>query len=381
MNELELYIHIPFCVKKCNYCDFVSAPADGLQQSRYISALLNEISAKGIYAKNMTVRSVFIGGGTPSLLDGDYISIIMETVKEHYELAPGAEITIEANPGTLTRQKLDTYLESGINRISIGLQSVNDENLKLLGRIHNFDDFTKCFETAYSEGFENINVDMIYALPDQSLEEWKSELELVSSLPVTHISAYSLILEEGTPLYKHRSQLNFPSDDETAGMYKATAEILEKYGIFRYEISNYAKNGYECRHNIGYWRRIPYLGFGLAAASYFEDERWTNTDSLNEYSSYYEEEKRGLHPEEISRDILRLSRDDKMSEFMILGLRLTEGVSTAGFENEFGCNIYEVFGERIDKHLKIGSLIKEGNILKIPYKYLFVSNSILSDFL
>jgi oxygen-independent coproporphyrinogen-3 oxidase len=394
MSDIELYIHIPFCARKCSYCDFVSFPAGREMQARYADALVKELSLKSGAAKGRRVRSVFIGGGTPSLTDAALIKCIMDCVKTRYDIAADAEVSIEANPCTVTSGKLDVYLEAGINRISIGCQSTNNENLKVLGRLHDFEAFLDSYETARSCGFENINVDMIFALPAQTADEWKEELETVSSLDIRHISAYSLILEEGTPLYKMSKKYKFPNDDETARMYDITDAVLSKHGFFRYEISNHSKPGFECVHNLGYWTGVPYLGFGIAAASYYKGMRWVNTDGVSEYLSGIESasdmfSNKNESISEYFSPIVKcvsdgpeiLTETEKESEYIMLGLRLTEGISCRAFRESFGRDIFEAFGPALNRHLSGGSLVRDGDILKIPKNYLFVSNSILVDFI
>lgn len=377
-NGIELYIHIPFCARKCEYCDFVSFPAGRSVQEKYVSALVSEAAAKSFMAGGRKVRSVFIGGGTPSLIDAGLISEITDKLRRYYDIEDGAEITIETNPCTLSREKLDSYLESGINRISIGCQSADDGNLKVLGRLHDFKTFMKAYETAVSCGFKNINVDMISALPFQTAEKWKKELETVAALDIQHISVYSLILEEGTPMYERRGEYEFPDEDEAAAIYGITNGVLLKKGFERYEISNYSKKGFECVHNTGYWTGVPYLGFGISASSYFNGRRWTNCNDIGRYMSAAGD------PEAlsgISEEAEALSEDDMRSEFMILGLRLTEGISCAEFRRRFKKDIFEVFGEPLGRHLSGGTLVRNGDMIRIPEKYMFVSNSILVDFI
>ncbi len=397
MNDIEIYIHIPFCARKCAYCDFVSFPAGRDAQDEYVNALINEISAKSVLAKNRTVRSVFIGGGTPSLLDEAHIRNIMNVLREGYDIRKNAEITIESNPCTIMREKLDSYLGSGINRISIGCQSTDNKNLKILGRLHDFETFMKSYEETLCAGFKNINVDMMYALPDQSVSEWESELKIISSLNISHISAYSLILEEGTPLYKISDTLSFPDDDEAAQMYESTDKILSSSGFGRYEISNYARSGLECIHNVGYWERVPYLGFGIAAASLLDREedivsarkkssygiRSVNTSDMEKYLKVFGG-KDVLNQSDImceaAENVSTMTKADAMSEFMFLGMRMTKGVSRTVFQDEFGCDMFEVFGTQLNRNIKIGALECVGDRIFIPKKYLFVSNQILSDF-
>lgn len=373
-KDIELYIHIPFCAKKCSYCDFLSFPAGMSDQKMYIDALIKEIEYSSDKAQDYCVRSVFIGGGTPSLINPQQIEKIMNSVNRLYDVAENAEITIEANPCTINAEKLDVYLTSGINRISIGCQSVNDDNLRLLGRLHDHKTFIEAYKAVKSAGFENINIDMMYGLPYQTVEEWQYELEEISELDIRHISAYSLILEEETPMYKLKDELEFPDEDAVAEMFAGTKRILSANGFQRYEISNYAKSGYESKHNTGYWTGIPYLGLGLGAASYFNDLRWSNTSDIYKYLSL-------SNGGGIEESIQPLSIKDKQSEFVILGLRLTEGISCSCFSEKFKEDIFEIYGKELTKHIKCGTLVREDDRIYIPDEYMFVSNSIMADFI
>lgn len=273
-KPLELYVHIPFCIRKCAYCDFVSGPGTKAMQKEYEEALLAEIDAAEETAEREVI-SVFFGGGTPSAVDAGMLARVMEKLRSKYVFSEDAEITLEANPGTLDAEKLKCYRKSGFNRISIGCQSVHDEELKRLGRIHTFAEFQESFVLARDAGFANINVDLMSGLPEQSEEKWEESLRTIAELSPEHISAYSLIVEPGTPFAEQK--LDLPDEDTEREMYARTAEILAEYGFFQYEISNYAKPGFACRHNIGYWKRTDYLGFGPSAASLFGNRRWTNT--------------------------------------------------------------------------------------------------------
>ncbi len=288
---MEIYIHIPFCISKCAYCDFLSAPASREEQDRYMRALMNEISlaADSLWKEDgcaaERVTSVFIGGGTPSCIDPEWICRVMTLVKSRFNLTEGAEITMEANPGTLAKESLKVYREAGINRLSIGLQTTDNEELKKLSRIHTYEQFLDNYRLAREAGFDNINIDLMSALPDQTLESYEQTLREVISLKPEHISAYSLIIEEGTPFWdKYADHPELLPDEETdRQMYHRTKELLGGAGYGRYEISNYSLPGRECRHNMGYWRRVPYLGFGLGAASLCDETRFSNTRSMSRY--------------------------------------------------------------------------------------------------
>lgn len=372
---LELYIHIPFCVKKCAYCDFLSAPADRDAREAYVSALLREIrSLPGEYGlDNREVISVFVGGGTPSLLEGVRMKEIMDALREHFLFAPDAEITVEANPGTLDREKLRLYGRSGINRLSLGLQSASDRELRVLGRIHTCGDFLESYRNARKEGFANINVDLISAVPGQTYEEWIRNLRTVAELGPEHISAYSLIIEPGTPFAQ--MELDLPDEDTEYRMYEDTAAVLGEYGYRQYEISNYAREGFACRHNAGYWKRTEYLGIGLGAASLFEGRRFHNTVDMKEYLAD------SGRPGAMRKDMENLTRQDEEEEYMFLGLRMTEGVSESKFEEQFREKMTDVYGAVLRKYEKMGLLQKKGDFWSFTRKGIHVSNGVLADFL
>lgn len=370
-NSFELYIHIPFCVRKCAYCDFLSAPGSEEAKASYTKALLREIEA--VKTEKREVSSIFVGGGTPSALSPSLMGDIFEKIHESFSVAQDAEITIEANPGTLSKEKLFLYKNAGINRLSLGLQSPEEAELKSLGRIHTYEEFLESFSLAREAGFQNINVDLMCALPDQTYEGWIRNLRTVAALHPEHISAYSLIIEEGTPFAKRK--LNLPDEDTEYRMYEDTAGILAEYGYEQYEISNYAKKGLVCRHNIGYWTRKEYLGLGLGAASLWGNQRFSNT---SDFSAYLKE---SGSPEKIRENRETLSLEDEMSEFMFLGLRMTEGVSKAEFLESFGTPIESVYGKVLDKYKNMGLLEeKEGRIF-LTRAGIHVSNGVMAEFL
>lgn len=379
-NPLELYFHIPFCIKKCYYCDFLSAPAGEETKKRYQEALLEEVLRKSSAFSGFQVVSIFIGGGTPSLMEPEQIARLLDAVRKHYDLAAQAEITIEVNPGTVTPEGLACYRAAGINRLSIGLQSAKDEELKRIGRIHNYGQFCQVYEAARAVGFANINVDVMSALPEQTLEDYLWTLEQVTGLMPApeHISAYSLIVEEGTPIYdwKEEGHLQLPSEDCERKMYEETERILNQKGYRRYEISNYAKPGFACRHNCGYWQRVDYAGFGIGAASLINNVRYSNGRDLQEYL---------LQPGEIVCERQALSVEEQMEETMFLGLRLTQGVLEKGFEKTFGKTLENVYGEVIEKNVKDGLLAyaAEGQdkYLRLTEKGLDLSNYVMAQFL
>lgn len=369
---LELYVHIPFCVRKCQYCDFLSGPSDEETKDRYIEALLKEIRAAE-HTEDYEIVSVFIGGGTPSALKAEAIASIMRTLQEKFFFCEDAEVTIEANPGTVDPEKLTIYRNVGINRLSLGLQSTDAEELKLLGRIHSYEEFLKSYEWAREAGFSNINIDLMFAIPGQTGEAWRQHLYQVAELNPEHISAYSLIIEEGTPFAEQN--LDLPDEDTEYQMYEDTAEILERYGYRQYEISNYAKQGYVCRHNAGYWQRLEYLGFGLGASSLYGGMRFSNTHQMQEYL------KESRNPDQIRKDVTVLSRNEQIEEFMFLGLRMTEGISEKKFEENFNVRLMDIYGDILQKYEETGFMEHIETKWRLTRKGIHVSNHILADFL
>lgn len=386
-EKLELYFHIPFCVRKCNYCDFLSGPANRKTQEAYMAALFSETQGRAEEYRDYLVTSIFIGGGTPSVIEAKWIVQLMGIVQEQYCLAENAEITIEVNPGTVNREKLLAYRRAGINRLSIGLQSANNVELKRIGRIHTFEEFLETYRAARTAGFQNINVDVMCALPGQSLDSYEETLRKVLALepPPEHISAYSLIVEEGTPFaeWEKEGRLDVPDEDTERFMYEDTKRILGEAGFYRYEISNYAKAGYECRHNIGYWKRVNYVGFGIGAASLVENRRFCNDSSLEKYL---------INPLICRSEIQMLSEQEQMEEFLFLGLRMTKGVSEKAFEEYFGCTLDEVYGPVIAQNIQNGLLcyLTQGAVcgawqadryLALTERGLDVSNYVMAQFL
>lgn len=372
MREIQLYLHIPFCIRKCGYCDFLSGPADETAQRAYTEALLREIRVLG-QRTEAAVSTIFIGGGTPSVLCADWMEEILDQLRASFRLLPEAEISMEANPGTVTPEKLKAYLRGGVNRISFGCQSADNEELRLLGRIHSWEEFLESFSMAREAGFANINVDLMSGLPGQTAASWERTLRRTAALGPEHISAYSLIIEEGTPFAQ--KPLPLPDEEEERLMYERTGQILKEYGMEQYEISNYARPGYACRHNIGYWTGKEYLGMGLGSSSLMEGERFSNTSDMKEYL-----EDSG-HPGRLRRDRQKLSEKDRMEEFMFLGLRMTAGISEKGFLDTFGREIHAVYGPVIRKYVEGGFLGEEKGRLYLTRKGISVSNPILADFL
>lgn len=371
-SSMEIYIHIPFCIRKCDYCDFLSGPSGPEEQADYVQALLREIQAVE-EGEGRSVSSIFIGGGTPSVLDERLLGDILREIRNRFKMEEDAEITIEVNPGTANIGKLQAYREMGINRLSIGLQSPEDRELKILGRIHNYGQFLETYQEARTVGFDNINIDLMSAIPDQTYEGWVKNLRTVAELEPEHISAYSLIVEEGTPFAARK--LNLPDEDTEYNMYEATAQILKEYGFEQYEISNYARKGRECRHNVGYWTRQDYLGFGLGASSLYGKERFANTADMKKYLE------NSKNPEKIREKEPSLTREDEMAEFMFLGLRMTKGISKADFQRCFGCTIESVYGEVLEKYESMELLLEKDGRIFLSREGIHVSNSIMAEFL
>ena len=371
-SPMEIYIHIPFCIRKCDYCDFLSGPSGPEEQADYVQALLREIRAVE-EGEGRSVSSIFIGGGTPSVLDERLLGDILREIRNRFKMEEDAEITIEVNPGTANIGKLQAYREMGINRLSIGLQSPEDRELKILGRIHNYGQFLETYQEARTVGFDNINIDLMSAIPDQTYEGWVKNLRTVAELEPEHISAYSLIVEEGTPFAARK--LNLPDEDTEYNMYEATAQILKEYGFEQYEISNYARKGRECRHNVGYWTRQDYLGFGLGASSLYGKERFANTADMKKYLES------SKNPEKIREKEPSLTREDEMAEFMFLGLRMTKGISKADFQRCFGCTIESVYGEVLEKYESMELLLEKDGRIFLSREGIHVSNSIMAEFL
>lgn len=365
----ELYIHVPFCARKCAYCDFVSFVRDADVQSDYFAALNKQIEIKAESA-DITVDSVFFGGGTPSLVEPKHIYDVLEHLRRRFSFDSNSEITIEMNPNSVTREKLGVYKAAGINRISIGLQSADNEELKILSRLHTYEEFLKAYDAVRDAGFDNVNIDVISAVPGQTLRSYENTLNKVIALQPEHISAYSLIIEENTPFYAlYGDGRGLPDEDAEREMYYLTKSLLASYGYSRYEISNYAKLGKECRHNLGYWQRKPYLGFGIAAASLYKEKRYLVHSDLC-----------GFIKGDFSEEETALSREDMMEEFMFLGLRLCKGVSKQEFYKQFGVQMDEVYGKSLIK-LERDELLINGSYVYLTDKGMDVANYCMTEFM
>lgn len=367
-NRIGIYVHVPFCVRKCSYCDFCSFPiGDTDWRGDYLDRLICEIESYG--GQGICADTLFIGGGTPSLLSCDEFGRLVDTLRETFSFSANTEFTVEVNPGTLTDEKLRSYVSRGVNRLSFGLQSIHENELKILGRIHTFDDFLSAFALARKHGIENINVDIMYGIPEQTAASFSETVEHVISLCPEHISAYGLILEENTPFWGIRDKLPLPTEDEECDMYYAAAKALSERGYNHYEISNYSKPGYECRHNLKYWRKQEYIGLGLSAHSYFCGKRFCNASDFTEYRSggqvSYEER----------------TRESDVFEYAMLRLRLTEGFSLDEYRERFGIDFCETRKDIIERLCEGGfATVKNGRIC-LTERGFYVSNAILSELL
>lgn len=395
-KDLGLYIHIPFCVRKCDYCDFLSAPSSKEVKKAYVDALIHEIKSNEGRLDEYSVPTIFFGGGTPSSLEQGDISRILEALDKVFPMDwTRMEATLEANPGTVTRDKLEEYKKAGINRLSFGLQSTEDAELKTLGRIHVYRDFLDNYRLAREVGYHNINVDLMSALPSQTVSAWETSLHRIAELSPEHISAYSLMIEEGTHFYERYGEgtsgrKELPDEDTDRTMYARTKEILKQYGYERYEISNYAKPDFECRHNNSYWIGTEYLGLGLGAASLFKNTRFSNETDLKSYirlCNQYQPgkmERQGFSSQDafgIRRNASVLTKQQRMEEFMFLGLRRMDGVSRKDFLNRFSVSPEEIFGDCL-RELEEKKLIRSiGDRIQLSEYGIDISNYVLSSFL
>lgn len=379
MKHIGIYIHIPFCVRKCNYCDFLSAPGDFKTQELYLHALCRQIRLTAQQEGALSVCSIFIGGGTPSIWQGEWIRAVLSCVRENFFVEPDAEITIECNPGTLDAEKLKYYRSAGINRLSVGLQSANNARLSELGRIHTWEDFLQSWKLVREAGFTNVNIDLMSALPNQTLQDYEDTVKKVLELSPEHISAYSLIVEEGTPFYEQ--ELNLPDEDTEREMYYRTKELLTAAGYQRYEISNYARPGFECRHNQLYWTGEDYLGFGIGAASLLCGQRYKTLVSLPEYIRQLSDTADINVCRRLKTDVQTLTVKDQMEEFCFLGLRRMKGISMKAFEECFGTPFLTVYGDVVKRYGALGLLCREGDCVALSDAGIDVSNAVLADFL
>lgn len=381
---MELYIHIPFCVKKCDYCDFLSFSADEQTQRSYVAALQKELVFYGAKYKGRRITTIFIGGGTPSWLREESMQAVMETVYQNFAVDGDAEITIECNPGTVTEHKFEVYRKIGINRLSIGLQSAHNDELKILGRIHTYEQFLKTYDMARKHGFTNINIDLMSSLPGQTPDIFCDSLHRVLQLKPEHISAYSLIIEKGTPFYdlykfdavRQEAGMqteSLPTEEEEYQTTKMIQHILKEAGYHWYEVSNFAKPGYECRHNIGYWKRVDYLGVGLGASSLIDNVRYSNTRDLYTYLS--------VPADSLHETAAQITRNEQMEEFMFLGLRMRDGFYRDEFTQAFGIPIEAVYGDALNHLQQEELLLKREGRIYLTDKGMDLNNYVVAQFM
>lgn len=375
MNELGIYIHIPFCIQKCYYCDFISYTNKFDLQKEYINKVIEEIKQNEELIKNRYVTTIYIGGGTPSAIEAQYIKQILDDIYKITNINnKECEITIEVNPGTVTKEKLSMYKNCGINRISIGLQSTNDKLLKQIGRIHNYKDFLNTYNLVKQFGFKNVNVDLMLGLPNQNIEDLKQSLNILTSLELTHISVYSLIIEQGTKIEKmiNQKQLSLPDEDEERNQYKYTKDYLELKGFKHYEISNFAKQGFESKHNINCWEQKEYIGIGAAAHSYINKIRYSNTECIDDYIIKDFKNIKIIHEKQDEKDMQK--------EYMLLGLRKLDGVKISDFKAKFGENPIYLFRKELDKLVKTDLITVDLDTIKLTYKGLDFANLVWEEF-
>lgn len=371
MKELGIYVHIPFCKQKCSYCDFISYSNKNNLVDKYIEKLKKEIKEKAEKLNEYEVTTIYIGGGTPSYIENKHIAEILETIKKNYTVSKKAEITIEVNPGTVTKHKLTSYVRDGINRISIGLQSCNDNLLKMIGRIHTFEEFLNTYKLAQEAGFTNINVDLMIGLPNQTIDNVKDSLEKIIKLKPKHISVYSLIVEEGTPIYRkiEKGELELPNEDLERKEYWEVKRSLEEFGYKHYEISNFAKEGHESKHNVNCWEQKEYIGFGVAAHSYINKIRFSNVEKIEEYLE---------NKESIIHEIQDVEAQKK--EYMLLGLRKIDGVKISSFKNKFGSNPIMEFKDELSKLVNEGLIEIDLDEIRLSNKGVDLANVVWEKF-
>ena len=377
MKEVGIYIHIPFCKSKCYYCDFVSFSGMGKYVDGYINALVKELIHKS--KNNYYIKTIFIGGGTPSIIDEKYIKQIMDTIKDYFDYDPKMEVTIEVNPGTVTEEKLKTYYDLGINRLSVGLQSANDKILKEIGRIHSFEEYKNTIKLAKKVGFKNINSDIIVGLPNQTIYDVENTIDELVKLKLKHISVYSLILEENTRLYElvQTNMVELPDDELERYMYWYAKRRLEDEGYIHYEISNFAKKGYESKHNLDCWSQKEYIGFGINAASYEDDTRYKNIVSIENYI-------KNIENGEFDNNVIieeKQSKKDKANEYVILGLRKIDGLNIIDFENKFKINFDSLYKNKINKLISMGLIYLHDNNVKLTDKGIDLANIVWEEFI
>ncbi len=371
-GRLGLYIHIPFCRSKCLYCDFCSFPhRDEETKAAYVQALQADLVAKSRLCTDYTVDTVYFGGGTPTVLSGDQLSALLQTVHTHYRVEGGAEISAECNPVTESLALFRQMRKSGFNRLSIGLQSIHDQELKALGRTHRYADFLSTLEDARCAGFENLSADLMFGIPHQTAERFLATLESVSSLGLEHLSAYSLTVEEGTPFFRMQDRLELPDEDTVADLYEKMIPFLKDRGFCQYEISNFSKPGYESKHNIKYWKCDPYLGFGPGAHSYFAGERFGNSRDIVAY----------IQGQDITEERHFLSAKEALNEYIMLRMRLSDGIERAAFAKRFDGDFEKLVREPFAHYQRDGLVCASEDRVRFTPRGFAVSNAILAEVL
>lgn len=383
-NILEIYIHIPFCEQKCHYCDFVSFPMTTDMINKYISVLIDELRSKSVFAKSKNITSIYIGGGTPSYIDSHHIEDILRTVYYNFNVSKNCEISIELNPHSALWEKMSLYKRIGINRLSFGVQSANNDELKTLGRLHSFEDFIKSYDDAVHLDFKNINADVISGIPNQTALSYKNSLKKIMQLHLQHISIYNLIIEPNTLFYKlyQNNELILPDENTMTAIDNITDELTDYYNYKQYEISNYAKDNFICLHNYGYWSDIDYLGVGLNASSYLSNVRYKNLLNFNDYinldyKKFEENENKNLYFDEINI----LSKKELISEYVFLGMRKTTGINSIEFFQKFKENIEDIYTGVLDRYLELGLIKHIDNNYFLSKRGMQISNRIFSDFI
>lgn len=378
MKKLGIYIHIPFCKQKCNYCDFYSIKWDDESENKYIESIINEIkSYKDKFCGNYIADTIFFGGGTPSIIKPENLGRIIDCLRDVIGIHKQSEISMEANPNTLTSERLKSYKQIGINRLSIGIQSLNDEILKKIGRIHNSTEALETIDRAKSMGFENINADVMFNIPGQTVNDIEETISKIIDRGVKHISFYSLKLEKGTPMYsmEKNNKIIMPDEEVEREMYYAGRNIMEKNNLFQYEISNFALKGYECRHNLKYWNQEEYIGLGPSAHSFLNNTRYSNPSDLKLYCD-------NSMPNKFDRIIQEeLGNDDLMFEYIMLHLRLTEGVNVIDFKNKFSYDFMEKYKMQVDYLVKNNLIEIENDIVRLTKKGMDISNYVIEEFM
>lgn len=372
-----LYIHIPYCKEKCKYCDFTSYSGRQDSMSEYFTCIINELqSYKNRVDKDNSISTIFIGGGTPTFVNSEYIVSILKYVYDNFNVLSNAEISIEGNPGTVSLDALVDYRGIGINRISFGLQTSDSKQLKVLGRIHDYDDYVEAIRLAKLAGFKNINTDLIIGIPGQDWASQKDTLEKVISMDIKHISCYSLIIEEGTPFFKmyNSGKLILPDETEERKIYHNTISFLKKNGFEQYEISNFSKNGYQCRHNVDCWKCKEYIGVGVGASSYFNGSRYSNVQNIDGYIKAINSKYSAVYGLE------SISKVESMKEYMMLGLRLISGVNEREFFEKYNMNLFDVFQKEIEKLINNGLVEYMDNSVRLTKQGLDLANLAFMEF-